>query len=145
MIFDKNRSFNDYIGHHILLYGETNTQKTYYTAKFVQFIFESNFDPKEISILDFAPKMSTINGLKIGGRIQDFYEDTKKCNNLTFIGEIIPPRLHSTNLEELNANARKNFNKTNKILISSSRKNGSPVIQPPALVRRKPPGRVPKS
>ena len=25
MIFDKNRSFNDYIGHHILLYGETNT------------------------------------------------------------------------------------------------------------------------
>jgi hypothetical protein len=116
MKFDNSKRFDEYLNHHTLLYGETNTKKTYYTAMFVQFLVESSFNPKEITILDFAPKMITINGLKVGGRIEDFYENSKACKNLFFEGEIIPPRLHSTNLEELNANARNNFNKTNQIL-----------------------------
>ena len=85
MKFDKNRNFKDYVGHHTLLYGETNTKKTFYTAKFVQFLVESDYDPLKISILDFAPKMTTINNLKIGGRIIDFYEDSKKCNKGRYI------------------------------------------------------------
>jgi len=116
MKFDNNKSYSEYLNHHTLLYGETNTKKTYYTAKFVQFLIESNFNPLEITILDFAPKIIRVNDLKIGGRIEDFYENIKACKNLNFKGEIIPPRLRSTNLKELNDNARKNFNKTSQIL-----------------------------
>lgn len=116
MKFEKNKSFSDYIGDHTLLYGETNTKKTYYTAKFVQFLVESNFNPKEISILDFAPKMITINDLKIGGRVIDFYEESIKCNYLAYKGEIIPPRLNANNSEELDSNARNNHEITSKLL-----------------------------
>jgi len=117
MKFHNDLNFNDLIGHHALLHGETNTKKTYYTAKFVQFLVESKkIDPKEISLLDFAPKLSIIKKLKIGGKIQDYYEDCNKCNTFTFEGEIIPPRLKATNLKELYNNACQNYKKTSKIL-----------------------------
>jgi hypothetical protein len=116
MKFDKNKSYNEYLYHHTLLYGETNTKKTYYTAKFVQFLVESKFNPLEITILDFAPKMVTINDSKIGGRIEDFYTNSRNCNNVHFEGEIIPPRLRSKNSKTLIENARSNYIKTNQIL-----------------------------
>ena len=116
MEFDKNKSFSEYVNHQTLLYGETNTKKTYYTAQFVRFLVESNFNPLDITILDFAPKIITINDLKVGGRIEDFYEKSNVCRNLYFEGEIIPPRLSSTNLKELSENAQCNYNKTKKIL-----------------------------
>jgi len=103
--------------HHTLLYGETDTKKTYYTAKFIQFLIESrHIDPKEISILDFAPPQSIINNIKIGGKIKDFYKDSIKCNNFSFEGEIIPPRLKAKNIKELYDNTCKNFKKTYTIL-----------------------------
>jgi hypothetical protein len=116
MKFDKNKSCNEYLNHRTLLYGETNTKKTYYTAKFVQFLVESKFNPLEITILDFAPKMVTINDSKIGGRIEDFYANSKICNNMYFEGEIIPPRLRSQNSKVLIENARNNYVKTHQIL-----------------------------
>ncbi len=116
MEFDNSKSFSEYINQHTLLYGETNTKKTYYTALFVQFLVESNFNPLNITILDFAPKIITINGLKVGGRIEDFYEKSNACRNLYFKGEIVPPRLSSTNLKELRENARNNYSKTHQIL-----------------------------
>ncbi len=117
MKFRENIDFNAFLGHHTLLYGETNTKKTYYTAKFVKFLIESEkFDPKEISILDFAPKLMKINKLKIGGKIQDFYQDSSKCNNLFFEGDIIPPRLNASNKKELYRNACINYKKTLKLL-----------------------------
>lgn len=116
MKFDKNKSYNEYLYHHTLLYGETNTKKTYYTAKFVQFLVESKFNPLEITILDFAPNMVTINDSKIGGRIEDFYANSKTCNNMYFEGEIIPPRLRSQNSKDLIENARSNYVKTHQIL-----------------------------
>ncbi|GAG90390.1 unnamed protein product, partial [marine sediment metagenome] len=68
MNFPENLNFNDFIGRHVLLYGEANTKKTYYTSKFIQFLVESKKAfPNDISILDFAPPLSTINNLKIGG------------------------------------------------------------------------------
>lgn len=109
--------FADLIGHHTFLYGETNTKKTYYTAKFVQYLIESkNFDPKEISIMDFAPPHNIIGGVKIGGKIKDFYYSSFKCNNLSFEGEIIPPRLTAKNTKGLYVNACRNFKKTYSIL-----------------------------
>ena len=116
MKFDNNKTCNDYLNHHTLLYGETNTKKTFYTAKFVQFLIESNFNPLDITILDFAPKMVTINDLKIGGRINDFYDKSEACNNLLFTGEIIPPRLYAQDPEELILYTRNNFIKANQIL-----------------------------
>jgi len=119
MKFKSSLSYKECIGHHTLLYGETNTKKTYYTAKFIQFLIESKyFDLKDISILDFAPPHSIINNIKIGGKIKDFYKNSVKCNNLHFKGEIIPPRLNARNIKDLYENACKNYRKTFKILKS---------------------------
>ena len=127
MDFDKSKSFSEYINHHTLLYGETNTKKTYYTAMFVKFLVDSNFNPLDITVLDFAPKIITINDMKIGGKIQDFYEKSTACKNLNFEGDIIPPRLSSTNLKELNENALRNFHKTHQILEQYAQ-NPTPVL-----------------
>ena len=90
--------FENYVGHRTLLYGETNTGKTYYTSKFVQYLLEiKKINPKSISILDFAPKLAYFNNLKIGGRIQDYYENSVECNCINFKGVIIPPRLNAKN------------------------------------------------
>ena len=110
-------NFDELIGYKTLLYGDTNTRKTFYTSKFIQYLIESkNIHPKEISILDFAPPSLKIKNLKIGGKIEDFYEHSITCNNIYFEGEIIPPRLKARNKKELYKNACKNYKKTSKIL-----------------------------
>jgi len=76
MINNPSLNFESYIGHNTILYGEVNTKKTYYTASFIQFLIElKHFNPKQISILDFAPPLNIIKGIKIGGKIKDFYEN----------------------------------------------------------------------
>jgi hypothetical protein len=117
MVFNESFTFNDFVGHHTLFYGETDTKKTYFTAKFVQFLIEKkNLNPREISILDFAPSLSVIKGLKIGGKIVDYYNNSIICNNLYFEGEIIPARLNARNLKDLYDNACNNYRKSFKIL-----------------------------
>ncbi len=109
--------FKNYVGHRTLLYGEVNSGKTYYTAKFVQYLLEIKIvNPKNISILDFAPKLAYFKNLKIGGRIQDYYENSIKCNNINFKGEIIPPRLKANNKKEMYNNICHNFNKIYEII-----------------------------
>ena len=125
MKFSENLDFNNFIGCHTLLYGETDTRKTYYTAKFVQFLLTvKNIAPNEISILDFGPKLFKHYGIKIGGRIEDFYPQSLKCNNIGFLGEIFPPRLRASNKKQLYDNACKNYEKTNEIL---EKFNGNPT------------------
>ncbi len=117
MFFQNNFDFDNCIGTNTFLYGETNTRKTYFTSKFIQFLLESrNIDPKQISILDFAPPQSFIKGVKIGGKIVDFYRNSENCNCFLFEGEIIPPRLKARDNKELYKNACENFKKTYKIL-----------------------------
>ena len=100
-----------------LIYGETNTGKTFFTGKFIQYLLEvKKINPKNISILDFAPKLAYFNNLKIGGRIQDYYENSVKCNNINFKGEIIPPRLKAKNKKEMHDNMCHNFNKIYEIM-----------------------------
>jgi len=84
---------------------------------FIQFLIESKqFDPKQISLLDFAPPLNFIKNIKIGGKIKDFYENSSICNNLYFEGEIIPPRLNARNRKELYEKACKNYEKTFQLL-----------------------------
>jgi len=117
MSFYDKFDFNRLKGVHTLIYGETNTGKTFYTAKFVQYLLEiKNLEPKKISILDFAPKLAHFNNLKIGGRIQDYYENSVKCNNINFKGDIIPPRLNAKNKNEMYSNICHNFNKIYEIM-----------------------------
>ncbi len=117
MKFIKNSDLSVLIGKKTLIYGETNTGKTLHTAKFVQFLLEfKKFDPKEISILDFAPKLTCFDNLKVGGRIHDYYENSTRCNYINFEGEIIPPRLKAKNKNEVYINICHNFKKVNKIL-----------------------------
>ncbi|UCC20749.1 MAG: hypothetical protein JSV62_05540 [Promethearchaeota archaeon] len=117
MRYNPSLNFESYIGHYTILYGEINTKKTFYTANFIQFLIEAkHFDPKQISILDFAPPLKVIKGIKIGGKIKDFYENSIICNYLYFEGEIIPPRFKARNRKELYENACKNYKKTSKLL-----------------------------
>ncbi len=110
-------NFDGFIGEQTLLYGETNRGKTQSTANFVQFLVESKkIPPKEITILDFAPNLEIIKGKKIGGRIEDYYTLSFLCNNLTFDGVIIPPRLKSTSRKELYDNICKNYKKSSSIM-----------------------------
>jgi len=109
--------FKNYIGHRTLLYGETNTGKTYITSKFIDFLLDSNlFAPKEISILDFAPKFLEVNGMKIGGKILDFSKKSVECNYLKVDGELIAPRLNSNNKQELFQNICHNYKITAQML-----------------------------
>ena len=85
------------------------------------------FDPKEISILDFAPKLFKYYGIKIGGRIEDFYPQSIRCNNIAFVGEIIPPRLTASNKKELYDKACKNYKNTHEILKKFS-DNPTPIL-----------------
>lgn len=102
--------FQKFLGQHTFIYGETNTQKTSLTAKFVEFLMNSEkFKPKEISILDFAPKLIYFDNLKIGGRIKDYFKDSIKCNYIKLKGEIIPPRLKAINKEDLYKNLCHNY------------------------------------
>lgn len=117
MIYKEENHFNGLIGHSTLLYGETNTKKTFFTSKFVQYLIETkNIVPEEISILDFAPPITYIKDIKIGGKIKDFYERSVICNNIYFEGEIIPPRLNARNVYELFKFSCHNFKKTYSIL-----------------------------
>ncbi|MGB5910398.1 MAG: hypothetical protein WBH31_04305 [Promethearchaeia archaeon] len=117
MVINDKIEFTDLIGHHTFLYGETNTKKTYYTAKFVDFLLKINFvNPQEISILDFAPKLRYINNMKVGGRIQDYSSVSLKCKYVQFEGEVIPPRLISKNKIELFNNICHNFKITSRLL-----------------------------
>ena len=129
MSFHDKLDFDNLKGLHTLIYGETNTGKTLYTAKFVQYLLENkNFEPKEISILDFAPRLTYFKNLKIGGRIQDYYEPSLQCNIINFVGEIIPPRLNARNKSEMFSNICNNFQKIYEIM---EKYNSNPT---PALI-----------
>jgi hypothetical protein len=117
MKFNKNSDLSVLVGKKTLIYGEANTGKTFYTAKFVQYLLENKeFDYNEISILDFAPKLTYFKNLKIGGRIQDYYEDCLKCNIINFVGDIIPPRLKAKNKSEMYSNICNNFKKIHETI-----------------------------
>ncbi|MFX1389220.1 MAG: hypothetical protein ACFE9Z_04045 [Promethearchaeota archaeon] len=125
----ENLEFKNLLKHHTLLYGETNTQKTLNTARFIQFLLEEKgLNPREITILDFAPSLTTFENVRIGGKIKDYYKNSKKCRNLCFKGEIVPPRLKSKNLTELFENVFNNYKKTVKILSEFDRDPTSILI-----------------
>lgn len=117
MILFKELDYANIIGHQCLVYGETNTGKTQFTANFVKYLIESkNINPKEITILEFGPKFKIINNIKIGGRIQDYYFKSLLCINISAEGEIIPPRLNAITKEELFENICHNYKKTSNML-----------------------------
>jgi hypothetical protein len=106
-------AFEVFIGHKTLLYGETDTKKTYYTSQFVKFLLEKQkVKPMKITILDFAPELQRINNLKIGGKIRDYYNKSVECIYIPMSGNIIPPRLKAESEKELLNFAQKNYEKT---------------------------------
>ena len=106
-----------FIGKHTLLYGETDTRKTYYTAKFIDYLIDNHrIDPKEITILDFAPELMKINGLKVGGKLKDFSNKTSECRIISLDGNIIAARLKAQNKRELFENICHNYKITLKAI-----------------------------
>lgn len=129
MSYYNNIDFESLIGHTTIIYGEVDTKKTFYTANLIRFLLEDKqINPKEISILDFAPQLMMIKGKKIAGKIKDFYKKSKSCNYLNLQGEIIPPRLNAKNREELYRNANHNYKLTLKLLKKFAKKPTSILI-----------------
>ena len=123
MILAKKIDYSKIINHHFLLYGETNTGKTYFTANFVKYLLESeNVNPKSITILEFGPKFKTVNKVKIGGHIQDFYSNSLVCVNTDIKADIIPPRLNARTKADLFNNICYNYKKTSKMLLDFNEK-----------------------
>ncbi|MHA1147041.1 MAG: hypothetical protein ACTSR8_02240 [Promethearchaeota archaeon] len=121
-------NFHDFINHHTLLAGDTNTGKTITTSNFIKFLIESlNFNKADIMILDFAPNLKVLEGLRIGGRIKDFYPLSIECKYLPLNEDIIPPRLQASNKKELYENACKNYKLTYQLL-EIYNKNPTPVL-----------------
>lgn len=109
--------FGKALGTYTLLYGETDTKKTYLTAKFIDYIIvEEDINPLDISILDFAPPLSKIQNFKIGGKIGDFSEFSSECQVVPLDQEIIPPRLNAKNKTDLYNNLCHNFKLTSKAI-----------------------------
>ncbi|MGQ4873456.1 MAG: hypothetical protein ACP6IY_05210 [Promethearchaeia archaeon] len=120
-------SFKKLIGKHSIIFGNSNTKKTYYTGLFVNYLLENKINPKEISILEFAPDLILMGDLKIGGKIEDYFPEVKKCNLLAPTEPIIPPRLHSRNKSELYHYITRNFNLTS-ILLEKYKKDPTPFL-----------------
>ncbi|MBD3227255.1 MAG: hypothetical protein GF329_03625 [Candidatus Lokiarchaeota archaeon] len=124
----KKLEFDSLMGKKILLYGETNTYKTYCTACFAKFLLEEKeIEPNLISILEFAPNLQYIKQLKIGGKIKDYYEKSLSCNYLDTEEEIIPPRLNANNRKELYHNACHNFKQT-RFILQNFNNNPTPIV-----------------
>ena len=109
--------YKHFIGKRTLFYGETDTKKTYYTAEFMDYLIDyQEIDPKEISILDFAPELMKINGLKVGGKLKDFSNKTSECRVISLDGNIIAARLKAQNKRELFENICHNYKITSKAI-----------------------------
>ena len=105
-----NSFYKKCIGQSTILYGESNTGKTFYTAGFVKLLVESQHsNPEKITILDFAPKMEIISDQKIGGKVSDYYIGSKDCKYYSLEKHIIPPRLNAESRGELYDNLCHNF------------------------------------
>jgi hypothetical protein len=112
-------NFNEIIGIHTLLYGETETKKTYFTALFVKFLIRDyNVHPSEISILDFAPQLAIFKGKKVGGRIEDFYKESLKCKYYPRESKIIASRINAQNKKDLYNNICQNHLIISKAMVS---------------------------
>jgi len=110
--------FENCLGKKTLLYGEINTNKTFLTSKFVEFlIYSKNIPPKDVSILDFGPKMRIVNNVKIGGRLEDYSNSIHRCNYINLQEEIIPPRLEAKNRYEFYSNICQNYKNTNESVL----------------------------
>lgn len=117
MLSQNNPDFVNYIGHHSLLYGETDTGKTYMTAKFIDFLITSEkVNPNDISILDFAPALKIIENVKFGGKIKDFSNLSLRCKTIPIGEEILPPRFSAQNKKELYDILCYNYKITSKCL-----------------------------
>lgn len=120
--------FESLIGSKIIIYGDIHTKKTFYTAKFVQFLLEDKqVDPKYISILDFGPKLKEINGKKIGGKIEDIYYQSVSCSNIKLDWEVIPARLTAKSKTQLWNIAEHNYLAITKAL-EKYLKNPTPIL-----------------
>lgn len=94
--------YEQLIGEHSLIYGETNSFKTYYCAQFVKYLLdEKQINKKLVAILDFAPPLVKKEGGKIGGKILDYFPGAKECTYIKDERSIIPPRYASQNKEQL--------------------------------------------
>ncbi len=115
MSLRKLKDLNELIGHQTILYGESNTGKTHNAAIFLQFLLNSNIDPKTISVLDFAPKCQIYNKRKIGGKIIDYFIPPDTLGLFLDV-ETTPPRLTGKNKREIKNYALQNQDLTKKAL-----------------------------
>lgn len=93
------KSFADLLGNRTLILGDVRSGKTRLTALLLREAMTLGFT-KEITVIDMAPKIATVKGLRIGGRL---FEVSKRPEGVRYLapGRVETPRLSAKGGEEL--------------------------------------------
>ena len=92
-------SFTDYMGKRTLIIGDVGTGKTKLTVELLEEAIKISHG-EEITIIDMAPATTFVKGRKIGGRLSEHTEATKRVRYLT-PEKVETPRLRAESSEEL--------------------------------------------
>ena len=114
------------MGRRILIIGDVDTGKTRLTARITKMLIDRGLS-RDMTIIDFSPKLRHLRGSKIGGRISDFISIPRGVR-LLCPAKVETPRASAKTPEELIELARMNayrmaniikkyFNKPSPILI----------------------------
>jgi len=107
-------SFLDVLGKRVLIYGDVGTGKTRLTVRLLEEAVRLGFG-KETTVIDMAPKSTTIRGIRVGGRLS---EATDLTNRLKYLAprRVETPRLAARNGKELLVLVKKNRSRISKLL-----------------------------
>lgn len=92
-------SFTDYLGKRTLIIGDVGAGKTKLTVELLEEAVRKSHG-KEITIIDMAPATTFVKGRKIGGKLSEHTEATKRVRYMT-PKKVETPRLRAESAEEL--------------------------------------------
>ncbi len=133
---------DELVGRNTLLLGETNSGKTRFTFNFLRHLLEQKlYDPKEISVLEFAPDRVHAGNVVIGGTLKEILQEShlpsksllKSINSIHWIDQesiapqalpipkILTPRYSARSAQDVLNACCANFAATQKQLLHFSR------------------------
>jgi energy-coupling factor transporter ATP-binding protein EcfA2 len=110
----KDYRFDALIGRKVLFLGESGSGKTRLIASLLREAIEAA-GPEQVTLLDFAPKSTTVGGIRVGGKVTEIYRPTRRlCRRCS--PTIRAPRLEGRTKEEVVSIATQNALRTTRCL-----------------------------
>jgi hypothetical protein len=107
-------SFRGLLGKRTLIYGDVGTGKTRLTVRLLEEALKLDFT-REITVIDMAPKSITARGIRVGGRLSEATDATRRLRYLA-PRRVETPRLAARNGEELLDLVEKNRRRIGRLL-----------------------------